>query len=75
MATLKQRVMALEATRPAKVEGDNFYTDDDRAVVMACWEKAGKPDELPEFPRPYDPSMTAIQNELFDLIVSAFAQI
>ncbi len=76
MTTLKQRVMKLEAKRPAKVEGDDvFYTEEDRAVVMAYWEKAGKPDELPEFPRHYDPSITDVQNELFDLIVSAFAEI
>ncbi len=76
MATLKQRLIALETARPAKVESDDvFYTEGDRAIVMAYWRDNGEPDMLPEFPRPYDPNLTVVQNELFDLIVSAFAEI
>ena len=76
MATLNQRLMKLEASRPAKVESDDvFYTEDDRAIVMAYWRDNGEPDTLPELPRPNDSRMTTLQNELFDLIVSAFAQI
>ena len=76
MATLNQRLMKLEASRPAKVVSDNVcYTEGDRAIVMDYWRDNGEPDTLPELPRPYDQSMTTLQNELFDMIVSAFAQI
>ena len=76
MATLKQRLITLEASRPAKVKSDYvFWTDEDRAVVQACWKKSGEPNTMPASPRPYDPSMTAVQNELYDTLVFALSQI
>ena len=76
MATIEQRLKLLEATRTEKIKSDDrFWTDDDMNVLLAYWLGNGKPDTLPELPRPYDPSLTAVQNQCYDIMLSALSEI